>query len=55
MGCRLLPNLYEVYFNYLRKTFEQYQEQSQKTLQRAQSTAEEVADATELRTHRAWH
>jgi hypothetical protein len=49
IGCQSLADMHEVYSNYLRRSFEHYQEQSQRVVQRAQSTAEELADATESR------
>jgi hypothetical protein len=47
IGCQSLADLQDVYCNYLRKAVDQYQEQSQRALQRSQSTAEDLADTAE--------
>jgi len=47
--CQSLADLQDVYCNYLRKAVEQYQEQSQRALQKGQSAAEELADTAEAR------
>jgi Phasin protein len=49
VGCQSLADLQDVYCNYLRKAVDQYQEQSQRALQKSQSAAEELADAAEPR------
>jgi Phasin protein len=49
IGCQSLADLQEVYCNYLRKAVDQYQEQSQRALQRGQSAAEELVDTGEPR------
>jgi len=49
IGCQSLADLQDVYCNYLRKAVDQYQEQSQRALQRGQSAAEDLADTAEPR------
>jgi len=49
ISCQSIADLQDVYCNYLRKVVEQYQERSQRALQRGQSAGEELADTAESR------
>ena len=50
MGCHSLADMHQVYSQYLRTTFEQYQNQSERVVQRGQSMAQHLAETAETGT-----
>jgi hypothetical protein len=47
MQCHTLAEMHQVYSQYLQKAFEQYQQQSRKVVKRGESTAQDLAEATD--------
>jgi len=47
VSCGSLAEMHEVYSQYLRTAFEQYQQQSQKVVRQGQSMAEHLAERAE--------
>src|SRR6476469_3343939 len=49
ISCQSLADMQEAYSNYLRRAFEHYQEQTQRAVQRAQTSVDEFIETTASR------
>jgi Phasin protein len=47
MRCQSLSEMHQVYSQYLRTAFDQYQKQSEKVVQRGESMAQHLTETTE--------
>src|SRR5262245_45991649 len=58
LSCGSVPDMCQIYSQYLRTAFEQYRQQSERVVQRSESFAEHLAETTEAKakeTARARH
>jgi hypothetical protein len=55
MNCQSLPDMHQIYAQYLQTAFEQYREQSEKVVQRGTSIAKHLTEATEKEAARTRH
>src|SRR5262245_16778969 len=53
MSCHSLADMHEVYAQYFKTAFEQYQQQSQKVVERGQTMAQHLAETSEEATKEA--
>jgi hypothetical protein len=49
MNCQSLPDMYQIYSQYLQTAFEQYREQSEHVVHRGASMAQHLAEKTEAK------
>jgi Phasin protein len=47
MRCQSLPEMHQIYSQYLQTAFEQYQKQSEKVVERGESMAQHLAETSE--------